>query len=78
MLGIEHIDMKCEPWSKASGRKWRTSCRRSSRRIDHGNRWRMSALLPKADKEQTCWYVRFVPILLQKSFSSGDQKFSGL
>jgi hypothetical protein len=33
---------------------------------------------PKADKRERNWIVRFVPILLQKSFCTADQKFSGL
>ncbi len=38
----------------------------------------MSALPPKADIEGRELNVRFVPILLQKSFCIGDQKFCGL
>jgi hypothetical protein len=32
----------------------------------------------KADIARRHWHVRLVPILLQKSFCTGDQKFSGL
>ena len=35
--------------------------------LTHGDRWRMSALPPKADIERHDWHVRFVPISLQKS-----------
>jgi hypothetical protein len=35
-------------------------------------------LLRKRTSLQTAREVRFVPILLQKSFCTGDQKFSGL
>ncbi len=38
----------------------------------------MSALPPKTDIEGRELNVRFVPILLQKSFCIGDQKFCGL
>ena len=31
-----------------------------------------------ADSSRTSRHVRLVPIVLQKSFCSGDQKFSGL
>jgi hypothetical protein len=34
----------------------------------------MSALPLKADKAQTCWHVRFVLIVLQKSFSTRGSK----
>jgi hypothetical protein len=37
-----------------------------------------SALLPTADIRQRGPHVPFVPILLQKSFCTGDQKFRGL
>jgi hypothetical protein len=33
---------------------------------------------PKADKRGRNWIVRFVPILLQKSFCTDDHKFSEL
>jgi len=33
----------------------------------HGDRWRMSALPPKADIERYDWYVRFVPIATERS-----------
>src|SRR5262245_5128092 len=38
----------------------------------------MSASPRKRTSGQTSRHVRLVPILLQKSFSTGDQKFSGL
>jgi hypothetical protein len=37
-----------------------------------------SGFAPRADIVAACRHVRFVPILLQKSFCTGDQKFSGL
>jgi len=38
----------------------------------------LSALPPKADINDATANVCFVPIVLQKSFSTRDQKFSGL
>ena len=38
----------------------------------------MSALPPKADMCSALGHVRFVPIVLQKSFSTADQNFCGL
>jgi len=50
--------------------------------IGHKQTWLkdgvMSALPPKADIDRRARHVRLVPILLQKSFCTGDQKFSGL
>jgi hypothetical protein len=43
-----------------------------------GNRWLMSALPPKGAVERTSVDVSYVLIVLQKSFCTGDQKFSGL
>jgi len=37
----------------------------------------MSAFHPIATEQQTRIYVGFVPIVLQKSFCTGDQKFCG-
>jgi hypothetical protein len=38
----------------------------------------MSDLPPISTAQRTSWDVSFVPIVLQKSFSTTDQKFSGL
>jgi hypothetical protein len=38
----------------------------------------MSALMSKADIDKRARHVRFVPIVLQKSFGTADQKFSAL
>src|SRR5215831_6915856 len=75
--------MKCEPWSKASGRKWRTSCRRSSRRIDHGNRCRC-LLYPRYCCKSLFALVITIPPGCRRDFrvkmwgtSSPDDKLTG-
>jgi hypothetical protein len=47
-------------------------------RLKAVNEHMWSGFASRADIVAVCPHVRFVPILLQKSFFTGDQKFSGL